>query len=91
VFLSDEEMAGLFVELFTGKRAYHTPDMLTPEANMVRRALWKTLLPRIGNAESVTGLQHWLLLHVMTGRPFDIVDFILCEIEDVILHGLTLA
>jgi hypothetical protein len=29
LFPSDEEMVGLFVESFTGRRAYHTPDMLT--------------------------------------------------------------
>jgi hypothetical protein len=38
-FTSDEEMARLFVESFTGRRAYRTPDMLTPEANVVHRAL----------------------------------------------------
>jgi hypothetical protein len=63
--------------------------MLTHEANVVRQALQKTLLPRIGNAESITSLQQWLLVHVMTGRAFDIVDFFLCEIEDVIFDGLT--
>jgi hypothetical protein len=65
--------------------------MLTPEENVVDRALRKTLLPWIGNAKSITSLQQWLLLHVMTGRPFDIMDFILCEIEVVILDGLTVA
>jgi hypothetical protein len=90
-FSSDEEMVRLFVESFTGRRAYRTPNMLTPEANVVHQALRKTLLPRIGNAESITRFQQWLLLHVMTGRPFDIVDFILAEIEDVIFDGLTVA
>jgi hypothetical protein len=90
-FPSDEKTAGLFVESFTGRRAYRTPDMLTLEANVVHQALRKTLLPRIGNVESITSLQQWLLLHVMTGRPFDIVDFILAKIEDVIFDGLTVA
>jgi hypothetical protein len=90
-FPSDEEMATLFVESFTGRRAYRTPDMLTPEENVIHRALRKTLLPQIGNAESVTNLQQWLLLHFMTGRPFDIVDFILAKIEYVICDGLTVA
>jgi hypothetical protein len=87
----DEEMAELFVESFTCRRAYHMPEMLTHEANVVHQALRKTLLPQIGNAESITSLQQWLLLHVMTGRPFNIVDFILAEIEDVIFDGLTMA
>jgi hypothetical protein len=63
-FPSDEEMVGLFVESFTGRRAYRTPNMLTPEANVVHRALGKTLLPRIGNAESITSFEQWpALLH----------------------------
>jgi hypothetical protein len=56
-FPSDEEMTKLFVESFVGRRAYRTPDMLTPEANLVHRAQWKTMLPWIGNAESITSLQ----------------------------------
>jgi hypothetical protein len=42
----DEEMVGLFVESFTGRRAYRMPDMLTPEANVVHRALRKTLFTK---------------------------------------------
>jgi hypothetical protein len=56
-FSSDEDMAGLFVESFTGRRAYRTPDMLTPGANVVHQTLRKTLLPLIGNAELITSLQ----------------------------------
>jgi hypothetical protein len=36
------------------------------------------------NGFSITS---WL----MTGRPFDIVDFIIAEIEDIIFDGLTVA
>ena len=35
-----------------------------------------------------TGLQQLLLLHILTHEPFDIVDFILAEIEDVITDGM---
>jgi hypothetical protein len=56
-FQSNEEMAGLFVESFTSWRAYRTPDMLTPKANVVHRALRKTLFPRIGNAKLITSLR----------------------------------
>jgi hypothetical protein len=87
-FPSDEEMTRPFVESLTGRRAYPTPNMLTPEANVVHWAL-RTLLPWISNAELITSLQQWLLLHVMTSRPFDIMDIIIAEIEDVILDGLT--
>jgi hypothetical protein len=63
-------MVILFHKSFTCKRAYHTPDMLTPEANVVHRALRKTLLPQIGNVEFITSPQQWLLLHVMTSWAF---------------------
>ena len=61
--------------------------MLTPEAYTVHMALWRTLLPRSGYPEGFTGLQ-LLLLHILTHEPFDIVDFILAEIEDVITDGM---
>jgi hypothetical protein len=31
------------------------------------------------------------MLHIMTSQPFDIVNFIIVEIEDVIFDGLTVA
>ena len=33
-------------------------------------------------------LQQLLLLHILTHEPFDIVNFILAEIEDVITDGM---
>jgi hypothetical protein len=51
-------------------------------------ALRRTLLPRSGYPEGFTGLQQLLLLHILTHEPFDIVDFILAEIEDVITDGM---
>jgi len=44
---------------------------------------------RIGYNEGITALQQWLLLYIMTGRDFDLVDFFICELEDVILDGMT--
>ena len=38
--------------------------------------------------EGFTGLQQLLLLRILTHEPFDIVDFILAEIEDVITDGM---
>ena len=46
------------------------------------------MLPRSGYPEGFTGLQQLLLLHILTHEPFDIVDFILAEIEDVITDGM---
>jgi hypothetical protein len=42
----------------------------------------------MGNAESLTGVQQWLLMYVMTKRPFDLVDIMLAEIEDAIMDGM---
>jgi hypothetical protein len=35
----------------------------------------------------LTRLQQWLLLHLVAQTPFDLRDFMICEIEDVILKG----
>jgi hypothetical protein len=42
----------------------------------------------MGNAESLTGVQQWLLMYVMAKRPFDLVDILLAEIEDAIMDGM---
>jgi hypothetical protein len=42
----------------------------------------------MGNAESLTGVRQWLLMYVMAKRPFDLVDIMLAEIEDAIMHGM---
>jgi hypothetical protein len=42
----------------------------------------------MGNAESLTGVQQWLLMYVMAKRPFDIVDIMIAEIEDAIMDGM---
>jgi hypothetical protein len=51
--------------------------------------LRRSLLFRIGYNEGITALQQWLLLYIMTGRDFDLVDFFICELEDVIMDGMT--
>ena len=42
----------------------------------------------MGGGEVVTSIQQWLILHIMSHTPFDIVDFLLCEIQDSIADGL---
>jgi hypothetical protein len=42
----------------------------------------------MGNAESLTGVQQWLLMYAMAKRPVDIVDIMLAEIEDAIMDGM---
>jgi predicted cupin superfamily sugar epimerase len=51
-------------------------------------AMRKTVLPHGGNRESLTSLQQWLLLSIWTGEQFDFMDFMLCEIEDVIADAI---
>jgi hypothetical protein len=51
-------------------------------------AMRKTILPRGGNRETLTSLQQWLLLSIWTGEQFDFLDFMLCEIEDVIADAI---
>lgn len=63
-------------------------DALPNEAYIVHMALRMTLLPRSRYADGFTGLQQLLLVHILTHQPFDIVDFILAEIEDVVADGL---
>src|SRR4026207_1372622 len=41
--------------------------------------------PRIGYNEGITALQQCLLLYIMTSCDFDLVDFFICELEDVIM------
>jgi hypothetical protein len=42
----------------------------------------------LGNRESLTSLQQWLLLSIWTREQFDFMDFMLCEIEDVIADAI---
>lgn len=65
VFPTDEQISPLFVQPFLPGTP-RTPDRLTPEAYVDHNALKRSLLYRVGNAESITGLQQWLLLHIMT-------------------------
>jgi len=64
------------------------PLLLTPAACVVHRALRRTLLPRSGYAEALTAPQQWLLSFIFHQTPFDIVDLLLCEMEDIIFDGV---
>ena len=48
----------------------------------------RTLLPRTGYKEGLTNLQQWLLSALVSHTQFDIVDFLICEIEDTIADGI---
>ena len=83
---SDEEVSVLFQQPYL-LGTPRIPDRLTPLAHTIHLALRKSLLLRIGYNEGITALQQWLLLHIMTGRDFDLVDFFICELEDMIMEG----
>jgi hypothetical protein len=46
------------------------------------------LLPRMGYREAATHIQLWLLGALVSHSEFDVVDFLICEIEDTVLDGL---
>jgi hypothetical protein len=48
----------------------------------------RTLLPRMGYREATTHIQLWLLGALISHSEFDVVDFLICEIEDTVLDGL---
>ena len=85
-----EEISILFCQPFPVSYQC-APDLLTDEAYAIHMALRKTLLPRSGYPEGFTGLQQRLVLHILTHQPFDIIDLLLAEIEDVITDGMGVA
>jgi hypothetical protein len=84
---SDKEISFLFLQPFLPCTP-RTPDRLIREAYAIHYALKRSVLYRMGNAESLTGVQRWLLMYVIAKRPFDIVDIMLAEIEDAIMDGM---
>ena len=74
----DEEASKLFVQPFL-PRTLRVPDRLTLLAKTVHLALRRSLLYRLGYNEGITALQQWLLIHILTGREFDIVDLFICK------------
>jgi hypothetical protein len=87
VLPSDEEISFLFQQPFLPGTP-RTPDRLICEAYVIHYAFWRFVLYRMGNAESLTGVQQWLLMYVMAKCPFDLVDIMVAEIEDAIMDGM---
>jgi hypothetical protein len=42
----------------------------------------------MGDTEAITHIQLWLLYSLVSHLEFDVVDFLICEIEDTLLDGL---
>jgi hypothetical protein len=57
-------------------------------AKYLYQIMRQTLLLRMGYREATTHIQLWLLGALISHLEFDVVDFLICEIEDTILDGL---
>jgi hypothetical protein len=79
-------VATLFRPPFTdGSR--RSPADFTPTAKYLYELMRRTLLPRMGYREATTHIQLWLLGALISHSEFDVVDFLICEIEYTILDG----
>lgn len=64
-----------------------TLDDLTTVGQVLNMAIRSTLLPEANFARVSTNIQQWLFGALVPHTVFDIADFLLCEIEDVISDG----
>jgi hypothetical protein len=60
----------------------------TTAAKFLYQLMRRTLLSRMGYREATTHIQLWLLGALISHSEFDVVDFLVCEIEDTVLDGL---
>jgi hypothetical protein len=67
-----------------------SPADFTTAARFLYQLMRRTLLPRMGYREAATHIQLWLLGALVSHSKFDVVDFLICEIEDTVLDGLVL-
>jgi hypothetical protein len=80
-------VAALFRPPFSdGSR--RSPVDFTTAAKYLFKLIRRTLLPRMGYREATTHIQLWLLGALVSHSEFDVVDFLICEIEDTVLDGL---
>ena len=80
-------VAALFRPPFSdGSR--RSPADFTTAAKYLFELIRRTLLPRMGYREATTHIQLWLLGALVSHSEFDIVDFLICEIEDTVLDGI---
>jgi hypothetical protein len=80
-------VAALFHPPFSdGSR--RSPADFTTAAKYLFELIRQTLLPRVGYREATTHIQLWLLGALVSYSEFDVVDFLICEIEDTVLDGI---
>jgi hypothetical protein len=65
-----------------------SPADFTTAAKYLFELIRWTLLPRMGYREATTHIQLWLLGALVSHSEFDVVDFLICEIEDTVLDGI---
>jgi hypothetical protein len=65
-----------------------SPADFIPVAKYLYQIMRRTLLPWMGYREANTHIQLWLLGALISHSEFDVVDFLICEIEVTILDGL---
>jgi hypothetical protein len=87
VALATAHVAALFIPPFTdGSR--RSPADFTTAAKFLYEQMRRTLLPRMGYKEATTHIHLWLLGALVSHSEFNVVDFLICEIEDTVLDGL---
>jgi hypothetical protein len=80
-------VAALFRPPFSdGSR--RSPADFTTAAKFLFQLMRRTLLLRMGYREATTHIQLWLLGALVSHSEFDVVDFLICEIEDAVLDGM---
>jgi hypothetical protein len=80
-------VAALFRPPFSdGSRC--SPTDFTTAVKFLFELMRRTLLPRMGYREATTHIQLWLLGALVSHSEFDVVDFLICEIEDTVLDGM---
>jgi hypothetical protein len=65
-----------------------SPTDFTTTAKFLYQLMRRTLLPQMGYREATTHIQLWLLGALVSHSEFDVVNFLICEIEDTVLDGL---
>jgi hypothetical protein len=80
-------VAALFRPPFTDGSRRSRADFTTA-AKYLYELIRRTLLPRMGYREATTHIQLWLLGALVSHSEFDVVDFLICEIEDTVLDGI---
>jgi hypothetical protein len=87
VALATAHVAALFRPPFSdGSQC--SPADFTPATKYLYQLMRRMLLPRMGYREATTHIQLWLLGALISHSEFDVVDFLICEIEDTILDGM---